>query len=609
MPAPSSPSLHALLQRLAHAPELAQLAGELSALGDDPAALISLYRRALPRAERELWQADPETLALYQQSFRDLEALLARHGTAPRHRFIFVIPVADQPQHLRNILSSLLGLCHAYRYGGLQAGRFSKLDVLIADDSREAATIDHNRAIAKEFDQEGLTCHYFGAEEQAATLAALEAARRNALGGIIGDPIRDGFTHKGASLNRNLAYLAAARLCSADDKCLFYFVDSDEQFRVRVAAADGSRDLAALNYLYYLDRLFSQAPLQVLTGKVVGDPPVSPAVMSGNFLADVGAFVAQLAALDPKAPCSFHGAPPRAGHDAAYHDMADLFGFSAKREQFRYHCTFGGAHDHRACLGAFAARLDHFFHGEHPTRETLFEPGAGSLAVQPARTVYTGNYVCTREALRYFVPFAPLKLRMAGPTLGRILRAELGEAFVSANLPLLHTRTVDGAERFEFRPGIERAAERVDLSGEFERQFFGDVMLFSMEKLVEKGYPRQAVAEEEIEALLDEVEGKLREKYQAKRTLIAERLARARELFETPDSWWQQDAQLARARDEFQRFFANIEHNFGPQARGYRLIDEGEHATQRRAQIRAAIAHYSADHRAWAEALATGARA
>ena len=43
-----------------------------------------------------------------------------------------------------------------------------------------------------------------------------------------------------------------------------------------------------------MDGIFNQGKAQVLTGKVVGDPPVSPAVMAGTLLDDVLGFLGEL---------------------------------------------------------------------------------------------------------------------------------------------------------------------------------------------------------------------------------------------------------------------------------------------------------------------------
>ena len=229
------------------------------------------------------------------------------------------------------------------------------------------------------------------------------------------------------------------------------------------------------------------SPLKVHSKLTTGaiTSPVSPAVMAGTLLEDVLALFREMATLEPDSPCSFHRAST-SDDDAAYHDMAQLFGFSASGEAHRYHCDIEGAHDHAACLSRFSRRLQHFFDGEHPTRVTRYRHVDVQSSWTPARTVYTGNYVLTPETLRYFIPFAGLQLRMAGPVLGRLVQAGSGPAFASANLPLLHKRTEEETGQSEFRPGIDRAGNGADLSGEFERQYFGDVMLFTVIELVEQ---------------------------------------------------------------------------------------------------------------------------
>lgn len=122
------------------------------------------------------------------------------------------------------------------------------------------------------------------------------------------------------------------------------------------------------------------------------------------------------------------------------------------KDVYRYRCKQSGAPSNAVCFDDFARHLNRFFHGEHPTRITWYQHQSTRESVQPARKVYTGNYVFRPRALNWFIPFAPLRLRMSGPTLGRLMKAELGDKFISANLPMLHTRTLDATGEAEFRP-------------------------------------------------------------------------------------------------------------------------------------------------------------
>ena len=345
------------------------------------------------------------------------------------------------------------------------------------------------------------------------------------------------------------------------------------------------------------------APGATLTGKVVGDPPVSPSVMAGTFLEDVISFLQQMAGLDADQPCQFHPPPQQQAQGAAYHDMADLFGFTPATAAFRYRCGLSGAHDNRRCFASFAARLKHFFYGEHPTRKSHFAPHDSVTRTEPARTVYTGNYVLTAESLRYFIPFATLKLRMAGPVLGRVIQSEINGRFVSANLPMLHRRTVEQIGQSEFRPGIDREAHSIDLSGEFERQFFGDVMLFSIKKLTELGYPKNPQPGETIRQTIQATHDYLRRQYAQKQQTIIERLEALRRILSSTEHWWNRSDELDTARADFTIFLDNIERNFGADASSYRLIDSDDIRARRHREIAEAIAGYGQDRAAWERLL------
>ncbi|GAB6042933.1 hypothetical protein [Endothiovibrio diazotrophicus] len=596
-------ALERMVATLGHHPDIAALLPATT--GDTPAQWIERYRRAVALMERELWRDhfDDGRLALYQQLFREQEAWIAATGDDRRHRFVVVIPVADRPEHLESCLESLLTLCRLYRYGGLHAGRYRKVAAVVVDDSLQEASLAAHRALAEHYRREGLDTLYLSQAEQRSLVVRHTDA---GLTGIIGDGER--LQHKGASITRNLTYLKLAELAAEGPDTLFHFIDSDQQFRVNVETPDGERRPYAINYFHHLDRIFRERGAQLLTGKVVGDPPVAPAVMAGNFLDDVTGFLAELAPRDPAAPCSLHDGGGPAVSDAAYHDMADLFGYRPTVTAYRYRCPLDGDHDHAATFADFAARLDRFFDGEHPTRRSHYQPAPLEETVQPARTVYTGNYLFTPEALEWFIPFAPLKLRMAGPVLGRIVQAELGERFLSANLPMLHTRTVERIGHSEYRPGVDRSGARVDLSGEFERQYFGDVMLFTMERLTAAGFPGEPPAEAVIFETVEEVEAELHEKYLNKHSATAGKLERLRILFDDPDRWWHGTAVDDEARAAFARFIANIDHNFGTDSRAYRLIRSTERRTERKAEITAAIVRYPAERAAWRAALRSAPR-
>lgn len=600
MPAFSCPALVRCLQLHLAADDGAGLSAQLPLL-DNYADLLSLYDRAIPLMEAVLWDSDlaPAVVTDLHALCAEMEGHIAVTGNDRRHCFVVVIPVADRPQQLRTCLLSLVGMMQAFRYGGGNELPSARLQVVIADDTCATEYLAENRRIAAEVGQLGLSTVYFGLQEQQALLAELPDEERQALRNIIGDPSQDACCHKGASVMRNISYLLLRRLAQQDERLLFLFADSDQQFH---SCTDAGREVFTTNYLYHLDRIFSQGAVQVLTGKVVGDPPVSPAVMAGTLLDDVLAFLGEMAGLDAGAACTFH----RAGTDsgaAAYHDLAGLFGFESSGEVHRFQCPLSGTHDHGACLTEFTRALDRFFDGEHPTRITPYRHTDVQASVTAARTVYTGNYVLSPAALKYFIPFARLGLRMAGPVLGRLVQACSGAAFVSANLPLLHRRTVQETGGAEFRPGVDRSSPMVDLSGEFERQFFGDVMLFTVIELARQGYPDAMPDAEVMRECVLMTETKLCKQYAANLERVSARLAELEALLAASQPWWRSRSQYHNAGTLLDHFAAALRANYCGDALPCRLLDDAARRTERRQAIADALLAYNLDRQAWAEAL------
>ncbi|MDP1928452.1 MAG: hypothetical protein Q8K62_08075 [Thiobacillus sp.] len=561
---------------------------------------IAAQHAVIARFDTALWENgfNAALLPSYQSAWRGLEALLAKRDD-PRHHFVLVIPVADSPAQLQRCLDSLLELCRVFAYGGMKDGYFSKISVLLADDTQAPACIAANQALVGEFTAKGLAIEYFGLSEQ---LALLDTLPDLDLSHIIGNAPREAFGRKGQAMMRNIAYLHLAQRQQSDEPLLIYTLDADQQFKVKVDTAEGDGDVCAVNFFAQLDAIFSTTDADVLTGKVVGDPPVSPAVMAATFLDDVAGFLHEMAASDPAQPY-YQNAANTSEADAAYHDMAGLFGFENPAAAYRYRCVLAGTPSNADCLGDFAQRLKRFFHGEHPTRITWYRHQPALESVQPARTVYTGNYVFRPRALSGFIPFAPLRLRMSGPTLGRLMKAELGSRFISANLPMLHTRTLEATGAAEFRPGVVTEADCIDLTDEFERQFFGDVMLFTVERLAALGFPQQTLSSEILAAALDAVHTDMAMKYRTRHSEIVNRLAALTRLLDEPTHWWNLP-EHANALSHFHVFLDNMQRNFGADSAGHARIAAEAHWQAWRQRQLTALTRFHADRRVWNQALA-----
>ena len=466
-------------------------------IADKTSPVKTVYEAALKLLEKAAADKgfDTDLLSLQRDLYIELEYILSFEHVEKRHHFLVVIPVADRPVMLGNCLESLVGQCRNFNYGGFTINAhgtpaYNKISAFIIDDSKDEDNIRKIKKICSGTTAAGIRTYYIGLEEQTELLGSLPSGYREKLQDLIGEPCSQLPPHKGASISRNIAYLwLQTFLAEFRQKSLIYFLDSDEEFRVKIKRNTSTEDIQFINYFYWLDKMFNSSDVEVVTGKVVGDPPVSPSVMINTFLDDIALFLETLSRAAPDEKCMFHDDQVARTSSAEYHDMVKLFGYSSSAQPRKYLCSLSGDHNVQDCLEDFSKKALGFFYGLHPTRTQLYTHGSAFTEMENARTVYTGNYVFRKTGLRHFIPFAGLKLRMAGPALGRILRKRLGHRFVSANLPLLHKRTTRTGYNNEFRSGVSEHLNSIDLSLEFNRQFWGDVMLFSIEKLAETRLP------------------------------------------------------------------------------------------------------------------------
>ncbi|NOQ87372.1 MAG: hypothetical protein GQ550_00460, partial [Gammaproteobacteria bacterium] len=596
--------------------ELEVFLKQLSRSADDNAIdrVISLYKKTIVRLEQDIWKNNPsqKDIKQYQNSFTILEKLHELKTVDTRYSFKIIIPVADRPQHLKHCLNSLLTLCKNYGYGGFKNRKFNKISVLIADDSSDNKNAELHKQYCIELTAQGINTEYFGLDEQL-TLVNNALRENSGLVRIISkaEGITDSidFSHKGASIMRNITYLKLKKTLPQEDNTLIYFIDSDQEFCINTIdaainpAINSDKNHYAINYFHYLNEIFKTQDISILTGKVVGDPPVSPSVMAGNFQQDIQSFLNASKKLDPDEPCRFHQLETVSKNDSAYHDMANLFGFSNHEQAFDYHCTLQGEHNNADCFCDFSNKLGRFFYGEHPTRKTFFHYGNGFSATTPARTVYTGNYVIKPETLEHFIPFSTLKLRMAGPVLGRILNYRLQGKFVSANLPMLHNRTVDSTGQAEFRAGVENHDTTIDLGNEFIRQFFGDVMLFSINKITEQKLKYNELNSDEIRSIIDTTYKTIRESYTEKHNTILQLKSDIYLQLKDQQSWWNnipdKSESIMPGKTNFHDFLENIQSNFSENSFAYQQISSSKHAEKYLESILQAILLYQTDIDSW----------
>jgi hypothetical protein len=574
-------------------------------------SLIELYEKCYPLLEKAMWYNElpfGASLDAYQSLFREQDALIRYRASAAgesdkRYHFILSIPVADRPAHLRTCLESILQLCEKFGYGGKTSGYYNKIKIIVAEDSEQEEHIRQHLDLVDEYRQKGLQVFHFGQTEQYELLQSLPHQARERLGNLLTTQPKEKFYLKGQAANRNLSYLKCLQLTEDKDKTLYYLVDSDQSFCVNRLSERGEELVYALNYFRTIDKLFSTTDTLLLTGKLVGDPPVSPAVMAANFLDDIIAFFRHLAATRQDQTCQFHDLTAEKPGHAAYHDMAKLFGVKNTQATFPYRCQLESMHDNAACLSGFVARLNAFFYGEHLTRRTFFSYDNGFATLKPARTIYPGNYIVNYAGLKYIIPFGQLRLRMSGPTAGRLIAAEIDGRFASVNLPMLHGRTTSSDLSSDFRPGVvphEHGQQQfIDISNEFERQFFGDLMLFSTEALVKQADVNKSFDKDTVVTVVAAKEQELLAFYQQKHDAVLEKNRQLENLAFNADHWWTEAAELTDSLKQVGAFIKNIEHNFGGQSPAWQQIQSVEHRAERKKQIVEALINYRAERAAW----------
>lgn len=543
--------------------------------------LVASYEEVLLLLEEHIaatgFKAD--LIKLHKNIFVELEGLLTLQEKDDRHSFLVVIPVADRPIMLKNCLNSLLRQCADFNYGGKTSGGitgnpvYAKIVVLVIDDSKDRVNTKTHKAIAKDITKAGLRTHYIGLTEQSRVVREIPERLQKNLKQIIGDCTPGLRPHKGASITRNIAYLLVNRqLKTHPEKALIHFIDSDEEFGIKVEQKGGPADISTINYFYWLDKLFTFEDIEILTGKVVGDPPVSPAVMINTFLDDVLLFFKQVSACNENDRCIFHCASSAKHSPAHYHDLVKLFGYKSSAQARPYLCSIKGKHTVSEAFKEFSKNINGFFYGFHPTRKTIYYYHKGPLAISAARTVYTGHFVLKPKALRYFIPYADLRLRMAGPVLGRLLQARIGPKFVSANLPLLHKRTLSRNHPGEFRPGLNHQDRQIDLSDEATRQFWGDVLLFSVEELTKYGYPDVSLRLDFLTEVVDRTKEKIWHLYAQNGLAISDKTALLKDYLKKSGYWWNRSKGLQEAVDHYKLFCSNLNFNFGIQSKGYQKL-------------------------------------
>jgi len=192
---------------------------------------------------------------------------------------------------------------------------------------------------------------------------------------------------------------------------------------------------------------------------------------------------------------------------------------------------------------------------------------------------------------------------MAGPTLGRILKARLKDRFRSANLPLLHKRTIRKKHSDEFRTGILRDQGAVDLSEEFIKQFWGDVMLFSVDKLTGSGYPDKKIGLKQITGTVNKTCDDLQSLYIKQQSETYEKMLKLGNYLDGTSYWWNTSRAMTGALKKFRLFRSTVERNFGLDSPAMKSLSEQIRTKVYSEKIIRSIHSFPEDEVCWKKAL------
>jgi tRNA nucleotidyltransferase/poly(A) polymerase len=167
----------------------------------------------------------------------------------------------------------------------------------------------------------------------------------------------------------------------------------------------------------------------------------------------------------------------------------------------------------------------------------------------------------------------------------------------------MHRRTSGSGLSNDYRPGVELAQGAgqhcIDLSNEFERQFFGDLMLFTTEALVKVSDVNLPFAKEKILEVIGQKEQELLELYQLKHQDVLSNCQQLNELVFNQEHWWLDKADLVEALQRVNEFINNIQRNFGDQSLAWRQIQSSEYRAARKQQIVEALMSYRSERDVW----------
>jgi hypothetical protein len=149
--------------------------------------------------------------------------------------------------------------------------------------------------------------------------------------------------------------------------------------------------------------------------------------------------------------------------------------------------------------------------------------------------------------------------------------------------------------------------QSIDLGNEFIRQFYGDVMLFSIKKLTDQDQFDDTIDADRVQAVIDSTYNEIRDSYIEKHDTILQLRSKIESLLNDKDHWWHNATTKADETSQaitcFDIFLSNIQSNFDENSYAFQQITSTSSAQQHLQAIHHAILQYDRDMKNWAQAL------
>ena len=126
-----------------------------------------------------------------------------------------------------------------------------------------------------------------------------------------------------------------------------------------------------------------------------------------------------------------------------------------------------------------------------------------------------------------------------------------------------------------------------------------------MQELTALGYPNTSLSSEQISDTVSRTIDDMHKKYTIKHAEIIKKIEALKSLLSQQQSWWNQHVSMQAARQNFDDFISNIEHNFGEHASGYEFINTQDNINHYQQLIVDAISGYTDDMKNWQTILDT----